>query len=1219
MGFCGACALLALLFVSSVDSSEPFQTTVKPNKGSEVTVSSQLPDCTVCTVSGVNDAQSFCQPSLKLEPEKEVKLLFKCPQPIEQSYNVTISSLIECTKDACSPATVEVQSSLLSKFSRTFTWKLKAPEKTLVSLKVLRTGLTKAPHPCSDGRQYSAVTSETSKEVLTRYCEGGSETQLDLSDQGVVTLEAKPNTQVESVLFQALAAPMKRVMTVTIGPASTVVLTRDPGKEECDVCVTSGGSPDCHATEKTLKGAEKLPLEFRCLKPEDVFTVKMITNIGCTQTSCSPASAEMDPDLFKGFRRTLTWDVAVPDRTVLTLEFPGLKEKSASENCEGGIQYTVSTMRIDGQMRTSSYCKDGTASQLELFGKTTVTVDVPKEGELDRTVFSSTAVPSRGRSMYVTSDPNTNLIITKVDKEADCQICVTEASKQTCKPQMYRLKNLRNASVDFTCPQPQKVFTVEINKDIGMTEMARDGNTLRGKANVLRDCTQTSCSGKPVQADNGFFPNYNRTFTWDIKVGTTQTFHLDFPGPGLQQIPNGGTCPDGHTYSVILYLHRAAPATIGTFCKGGPVTSVLGQYKGRVMLTVPSDVNLDPPDFQLKVGPYSEVTAIVRVKLPRGVSDTEFITPNYPKDFPDDEQILWDFSVPEMHNYSVQFSEHSAPECLEEGAAVEVEYQKEGKNPTRTSLTGPQPQHQQGGFNLTVKNCKTNLTLPGLSLRYSVSVMRSGHPVLCTLDLTKQEVSVQIEKVGSDPLCEIRKDSKEEKTIKVAKGETAKLSFLDCPNEDLRLTATELIACPNASLCAPTLLFVPTLDPCLPMPLHSFSWFFTIPHEATLDLVSPTGSLRQSLPGQECDPSSVVGVGEKDGSFIGNFCSNGEIQKLQIHSNISITATPQDVKRSKEPLLDVSVSPEIKETIIYRISPNLTSPTILVTPNWPTGMKPHSSVSWIVDLPWMHHAHIKFAISGLECENSHTRINVKHQEGGSDLLDINESEKMRTENTTARQSFYLNVTNCQPEGRDQFNVKATIVLERKTNLLPILLGLVGAVLLLLLILVVVCVVLRKKKSKMNSQSSIYMGKGNIFRPNDGHFVKTRADNDSHVYDYIDDSMVYGHLLTDNESIPNGMQVDSYQTFTGPTDNTLPVIKEPDPEPKGQYQSFLSPSDTFLPPRPRTPIGRQDSLGFQDRRMMDNELYTFKSTGDMNTIRLSGADMEPQLPIMDESL
>lgn len=103
----------------------------------------------------------------------------------------------------------------------------------------------------------------------------------------------------------------------------------------------------------------------------------------------------MDLDLFKGFKKTLTWDVTVPDRTVLTLEFPGLKEKPASENCGDGIQYTVNTTRTDGQRGTSSYCKDGTASQLELFGNTAVTVDVSKEGELGRTVFSSTAAPRR--------------------------------------------------------------------------------------------------------------------------------------------------------------------------------------------------------------------------------------------------------------------------------------------------------------------------------------------------------------------------------------------------------------------------------------------------------------------------------------------------------------------------------------------------------------------------------------------------------------------------------------------------------------------------------------------------------------------------------------------------------------------------------------------------------------------------------------------------------
>lgn len=120
-------------------------------------------------------------------------------------------------------------------------------------------------------------------------------------------------------------------------------------------------------------------------------------------------------------------------------------------------------------------------------------------------------------------------------------------------------------------------------------------------------------------------------------------------------------------------------------------------------------------------------------------------------------------------------------------------------------------------------------------------------------------------------------------------------------------------------------------------------------------------------------------------------------------------------------------------------------------------------------------------------------------------------------------------------------------------------------------------------------------------------------------------MVYSHLL-DDSNYPGSMQdfkgaqVDSYQTFTGPTDRELPVIKEPDHEPEmDHYKPFTTMSETFIPSRPHTPIGREDSLGFQDRRMMDNELYTFKSTGYINTIRLSGTDLEPQPPTTEESL
>lgn len=66
--------------------------------------------------------------------------------------------------------------------------------------------------------------------------------------------------------------------------------------------------------------------------------------------------------------------------------------------------------------------------------------------------------------------------------------------------------------------------------------------------------------------------------------------------------------------------------------------------------------------------------------------------------------------------------------------------------------------------------------------------------VLCTVDLTKHEgVSLQLETVGSDPYCEMSINSKVEGKINVAAGTKASLSFLDCPNEDVRLTASKII------------------------------------------------------------------------------------------------------------------------------------------------------------------------------------------------------------------------------------------------------------------------------------------------------------------------------------------------------------------------------------------------------------------------------------------
>lgn len=354
------------------------------------------------------------------------------------------------------------------------------------------------------------------------------------------------------------------------------------------------------------------------------------------------------------------------------------------------------------------------------------------------------------------------------------------------------------------------------------------------------DCTETSCSGNIVQPESSLFPDFNRTFTWDFKVVSTRAFQLDFPEAGMQQIPNEETCPDEHTYSLVTYL-RTGLVKIGTFCRGGTVTSVQVRYKGRVSLQVPGDRKLNPVDFKVSSGPETSsklvfisvryktfniqsrsdlcfldtfsvlypsfiilniqtfwfcpyvisplwfqvfshriqkenkllepilpsclkaenlkillhflcilkliyrniddvlcfkhlpvffsfflVASIVKVNLPRGVSDTNFLSPNYPREFPDNEQMQWSFTVPGMHNYTMHFHDHTAPECLNN--EVVVEYQKEDKKVTKLSLTDPQPAHQQGNFNMILKNCETNRTLQGLSLKYSVSVMRSGHP-----------------------------------------------------------------------------------------------------------------------------------------------------------------------------------------------------------------------------------------------------------------------------------------------------------------------------------------------------------------------------------------------------------------------------------------------------------------------------------------------------------
>lgn len=96
------------------------------------------------------------------------------------------------------------------------------------------------------------------------------------------------------------------------------------------------------------------------------------------------------------------------------------------------------------------------------------------------------------------------------------------------------------------------------------------------------------------------------------------------------------------------------------------------------------------------------------------------------------------------------------------------------------------------------------------------------------------------------------------------------------------------------------------------MPLHSFTWHITIPQDSTIDLRSTTGGLQQSLPGQECTKSSSLHVAEDGGSSLGEFCTNGVIEKVQVHANVSVTALNRNFQKNQETFLNVSFSQEIR-------------------------------------------------------------------------------------------------------------------------------------------------------------------------------------------------------------------------------------------------------------------------------------------------------------------
>lgn len=797
-------------------------------------------------------------------------------------------------------------------------------------------------------------------------------------------------------------------------------------------------------------------------------------------------------------------------------------------------------------------------------------------------VLRFTVSPDRGTALNITNSQGKG-----------CQVCTGSGRSRTCSMSLL-VKDNAPVSLEFDCARPQDVFIVEVVRYI--------------------ECTVKSCSGHIVPTDAGSLPllDFTRKFIWNLKASAPKALQIDFTNAGLRQINPSEQCPDRHSYSLQVFQTTGTVA-VGKYCRMGSITSAQILNQGRFTLEIPARQKLQSSQFDVSVGEEIKSLARVSLTLPKGTSSSELLSPNYPDSFPDDDVMEWYFQVPQKHKTDVQLLNLTEPQCLKKETAVE--YHSKGRGALVLRLADVQPAWSQGDFSLTLRNCEMDRRRagsPGLSVNIRVSASSISSTVTCKVDLDKLEgLSLHIDRVRPASDCVMKINSATKEKITVASNSV--LTFQDCLPDDVNVTATGVVGCSDLKDCpkTPVRLLVPLLPSCLPAPISRVTWTLRPAQHGTVKLTSPTGPLKQSLPGQVCNDSILFKVAEEGGGTIGHFCPRGVIKQIQIHTNVSVTwlsNMPGRIQRTYfKYVLNASFEKEITERYIFTVSPVRDTPVLLATPGWPVGMESYSTVSWIVSVPSKMDAHLMFAnVSQPKCKNRHTNIRVQRVGSPEEDYSRREDEEADPE-ITVSENFYLNMSNCEPE-RGDFSVITKITLQKAQNrLLTIILSVVAALLLVFVtVLVAVCVVVRKKKKKIDHQVSVYNPNGTSFLPGPNGHAKSDDESVYHVYASIEDTLVYTHLLKKGAEIGVYGDFDTYRPFPGHSDSQKPLVSKDGGADGAEADVYrqLRPASQQGPPLPNRPPSHMQSL-------VDNELYQQQNqTGEGKSSNL-GPRMEPE--------
>ncbi|XP_048009834.1 CUB domain-containing protein 1-like [Megalobrama amblycephala] len=750
-----------------------------------------------------------------------------------------------------------------------------------------------------------------------------------------------------------------------------------------------------------------------------------------------------------------------------------------------------------------------------------------------------------GAELNVAVEEGTVIYInTSAGINTQCEVCIS----QECQSSVI-LRN--NTSLKFSCSQPEDLFTVQIIRDNG--ELSLD--TSKSK-------------------EHHVFQKFNRTFTWILK-SSVMAVYLLVRSPGLRQIQPTDSCPDKHVYTI-----TSKNVSVGRFCQNGTITGVNVINDGKLSLEVTGGQPVDMNDFGVIHGFDEYSLAVIDVCLPEKSSILDFFTPN---PFPENAAIEWNFDVP--HEYYIDFHiiSYTVPTCLQPEKIPKMRYNRRNKKFLLKPLDVTQPLAENGYITLSIKNCnmsRSDPPLEDLMVHFQISA-RERTTVQCKGNLPENQ-TLQIRVMKKDPKspCVLKRNEMDldaMDTVTIASGDYYDIESFDCNKDELELTVNQTRECKEWRNCASTTFNI-TFDykDCIPGVLKMMTWHLHGPQNSSVELQSPT-RLRYCLPEDECNSNLLLNVShDNSGITVGQFCPKGTIEKIQIReSKIAVTASVtsfNDWNLETELFLAYSFTQDISEHYIFTVAPKMDNPTVLATPAWPSGMKPSSNVSWIINMEPQLKSNLKFMnVSQPKCTEVQTNIAVQTIVPQVIVYSAKKDENIN--DILVLESFYLNMTNCKsPTG--SFRAMMEITLQsNKNTFLGIILSIVGVV---IITAVVISIVLRKKKRNKTPPVSNY--NPNAFLPGLHGIPKSQEEEeDPHTYCYIDESQVYSHLL------------------------------------KNEAENKQCKDDSG-PPLPDRPVRKGESLVTKGSGMVDNELYGY-TQGQSTT---SGSPKSPIKTSEDEA-